>query len=162
TPATMVPRSVSDVCMPSLLLSLCRSSTFCATTSPLKFCQGPFPIRSRALTGPPCAPALVLRYARQVLLPAPAAVASVWQWRSAPSRPPRSPPLPGPVEVTKKVILGDCGGCCCACAPTVMPTDNTDASNATFNLAFIWSSLRSSAPSGHVIERPSQIDDRTN
>src|SRR6266540_4011280 len=36
----MVPRSVSDTCMPSLLLSLWRSSTFWATISPLKFCQG--------------------------------------------------------------------------------------------------------------------------
>src|SRR5262247_2475378 len=50
----MVPRSVSDACMPSLLLSPWRSSTFWATTSPLKFCQGPRPMRSRALTA--CAP----------------------------------------------------------------------------------------------------------
>src|SRR5262249_17234474 len=43
-------------------------------TVPLEFCQGPAPMRSRALTAPaPC----VLRYACHVLLPAPAACASV-------------------------------------------------------------------------------------
>src|SRR5262252_6502187 len=98
-------------------------------TSPLKFCQGPRPMRSRALTA--CAPpvAWVLRYARQVLLPAPAPCASVWQCRSAPSRPPRSAPLPGPLLVTKKVISGDCGGCCCAWL-VVEPSDTT-ATDAT-------------------------------
>ena len=65
-------RSVSEVCMLSLLLSLCRSSTFCATTSPLKFCQGPGPTRSRAFTAALPSAACVLRYARQVLAPAPA------------------------------------------------------------------------------------------
>src|SRR5262249_22395248 len=126
-----VPRSVSEICMPSLLLSLCRSSTFWATTSFLKFCHGPRPMRSRALTA--CAPpaAWVLRYARQVLLPAPAFCASVWHWRSAPSRPPRSAPLPGPALVMKKVIFGDWGGGCCAwLAVDASDTAATDATIA--------------------------------
>src|SRR5262245_55306191 len=62
-------------------------------------------MRSRALTAPPCAAWLVLRYARQVLPPAPAAWASCWQCASAPASPPRSAPLPGPALVMKKVIL---------------------------------------------------------
>src|SRR5690606_4736393 len=45
------------------------------------------------------------------------AAASVWQWASAPARPPRLPPSPLPMLVTKKLI-GACGpcGCCCGCA----------------------------------------------
>src|SRR3954447_25711904 len=75
SPRTLVgsPFSLSPVSLLILLLSLCRSSTFCAMTTPLAFFHGPGPMRSRALRGPPCAAALVLRYARQVLLPAPAA-----------------------------------------------------------------------------------------
>src|SRR6516225_1068850 len=38
-----------------------KISTVCATTTPLKFCHGPRPIRSRALTGPPGTAALLLR-----------------------------------------------------------------------------------------------------
>src|SRR5262249_40760356 len=34
-----------------------------------------------------------------------------WQWASAPARPPRSPPLPGPALVTKNVVFGACGIC---------------------------------------------------
>ena len=60
-PATMVPRSVSEFSGPSLLLSLCRSSTLVAITVPLAFCHGPLPMRSRALTAPPWAAWLVLR-----------------------------------------------------------------------------------------------------
>src|SRR6187549_890947 len=72
-----------------------------AMTKPLAFFHGPLPIRSLALTPPaPC----VDRYARQVLPPAPTACASAWQCASAPARPPRSPPLPGPLLVTKNVI----------------------------------------------------------
>ena len=41
---------------------------------------------------------------RQVRFPAPAAAASDWQCRSAPSRPPRLAPLPGPELVTKNDI----------------------------------------------------------
>src|SRR5215510_9993484 len=94
----------------TLLLSLCRSATLVAITVPLAFCHGPLPMRSRALTGPPCAPWLVLRYARQVLPPAPTACASCWQCASAPARPPKSAPLPGPALVMKNVMLF-----CCAC-----------------------------------------------
>src|SRR5262249_12932626 len=96
TPAIMLPRSVSAVCWLRLLLALCRSSTSLAITTPLEFCHGPLPMRSRALTGPPWASAVLLRYACQVLPPAPTVVANCWQWASAPARPPRSPPLPGP------------------------------------------------------------------
>src|SRR6266478_7760460 len=61
TPLTIVPFSVSAVSRVILLLAPWRSSTLVATTSPLKFFHGPLPMRSRALTGPPGAPALVLR-----------------------------------------------------------------------------------------------------
>src|SRR3954463_16324496 len=101
--------------MVSLLFSLCRSSTLLAITSPLKFCHGPAPIRSRALTAVAPSTAWVLRYARQVLPPAPAASARDWHCRSAPSKPPRSAPLPSPALVTKNVMLGACGGGCCVC-----------------------------------------------
>src|SRR5262247_2456222 len=56
-----------------------------------------------------------LRYARHRLLPAPAAVASVWQMLSAPRRPPRFPvalfalvtkkPIVGPVVVGAVLLL---------------------------------------------------------
>src|SRR5215469_1915995 len=118
----MVPRSVSEVSAFTLLLSLWRSPTLLATISPLKFCQGPRPMRSRALTAVTPSAACVLRYARQVLPPAPALWPRVWHCRSAPSNPPRSAPLPRPALVTKKVMLGACGGACCA-----RPADTTSA-----------------------------------
>src|SRR5258708_40102339 len=104
-------------------------------TSPLEFCQGPLPMRSRALTVLSGAARLVLveRYACQVLPPAPTVAASFWQWASAPSRPPRSAPLPGPALVTKKVMLGACGGCCCACAIPPKASSVTEASMAKRN-----------------------------
>src|SRR5260370_19706481 len=61
TPAIMLPRSVSEVCWLRLLPALCRSSTFLATTTPLEFCHGPLPMRSRALTAPPWAAPFLLR-----------------------------------------------------------------------------------------------------
>src|SRR4051812_35293774 len=122
----MVPRSVNAGFMVSLLLSLCRSSTLFAITSPLKLCHGPAPIRSRALTAVVPPTAWVLRYARHVLPPAPAFWAKVWHCRSAPSNPPRSAPLPSPALVTKNVMLGACGGGCCA-----RPTDTTSVIAAT-------------------------------
>ena len=39
--------------------------------------------------------------------PAPAAVASVWQYASAPASPPRLPPSPTGSLVTKKFIIGE-------------------------------------------------------
>src|SRR5262245_60431044 len=88
-PLTIVPFSVREFSLVSLLLSLCRSATLAATCNPLKLYQGPLPIRSRACTSPvPFSPA-ALRYARQVLLPAPTAAASLLQCASAPFRPPR-------------------------------------------------------------------------
>src|SRR5580704_5028608 len=42
--------------------------------------------------------------------------------------PPSSAPLPGPLLVTKKVVLGAWGGCCCACA---IPPRATSASEAS-------------------------------
>ena len=52
------------------------------------------------------------------------ACASCWQIRSAPSRPPRSAPLPEPALVTKKVIFA-----CCAEALALAPI-TIDAANA--------------------------------
>src|SRR6478735_2150421 len=72
-PFTPSPFSVSAVCLLRLLPAPWRSATSFATTTPFAFCHGPLPMRSLALTAPdPC----VLRYARHVLPPAPAAVAS--------------------------------------------------------------------------------------
>src|SRR5258708_14785043 len=61
------------------------------------FRPGPVPMRSFALTD------AVLRYACQVFAPsaAEAAIASCLQKASAPVRPPRLPPIPGPLLVTK-------------------------------------------------------------
>ena len=42
--------SLSDVALVRLLAALCRSATSLATTTPLEFCHGPLPMRSRALT----------------------------------------------------------------------------------------------------------------
>ena len=98
------PFSSSAVALLILLLALCRSSTLVAMTAPLAFCHGPLPIRSRALTV-----ALGLRRVgagAQIGAPGLAAGArrlrERWQCASAPARPPRSPPLPGPTLVTKK------------------------------------------------------------
>src|SRR5207247_1722471 len=110
---TISPFSVSAVCLFRLLVA-CSSVTSFAMTTPLAFCHGPFPMRSRALTA--CAPC-VLRYAFHVQLPAPAAAARVWQCLSAPSRPPKSAPLPDPTLVTKKLIFADCD-----CASTLRLT----------------------------------------
>src|SRR6266550_320112 len=110
-PGSASPFSVSAVALLILFLSLCRSATLLAMRTPLALYQGPLPIRSRALiVGWPADP-FSLRYACHVLPPAPAAVASIWQCRSAPSRPPRLPPLPGPALVTKK--LTELAGCAC-------------------------------------------------
>src|SRR5215470_19549259 len=99
-PLTVAPFSVSAVCLLMLFLPW-SSATSLAIISPLAFFHGPLPIRSRALTASaPC----VLRYARQVLPPAPAACASVWHCWSAPARPPRSAPFPEPALVTKNVM----------------------------------------------------------
>src|SRR5690606_21576506 len=110
-----VPFSVRAVAAVILLLSLCRSATFWAISSPFTLCQGPLPMRSFAST------VLVDRYARQVLPPAPTACARDWQCASAPAKPPKSPPLPGFVLVTKKLMFaaGDCAN------TTPMPTANT-------------------------------------
>src|SRR5215471_10444119 len=110
-PLTTSPFSFSAVCLVRLLWP-CSSSRSLAITTPLAFCHGPFPMRSRALTaGWPSVPC-VLRYACQRRLPAPTACASSWQSRSAPVKPPRSAPLPEPVLVTKKLISA-----CWACTP---------------------------------------------
>src|SRR5262249_35171505 len=44
------PFSLGAVARPILLLSLCRSATLVAMTTPLAFFHGPLPMRSRALT----------------------------------------------------------------------------------------------------------------
>src|SRR5205823_3263185 len=64
--------------------------------------------------------ACVLRYARQVRSPAPAAFASDWQCASAPSRPPRLAPLPVPVLVTKNVTSFGVG--CMLAQPAIAMT----------------------------------------
>src|SRR5262245_14701884 len=102
------PFSESAVALVMLLPALCRSETSLATTSPLAFFHGPLPMRSLALTAGWPSAACVDRYARQVFAPAPAACASDWQCRSAPATPPRSPPLPGPLLVRKKLVSADC------------------------------------------------------
>src|SRR5450631_1688539 len=129
TPLTTVPFSVRPDSLLILLPALCRSSTLVAMTTPLAFCQGPRPIRSRALTVAPGLEALVLEliYACQVLPPAPTAAASFWQWASAPASPPKSPPLPGPSLVTKKVMLA------ASCAQAV-PPDTRARSAADANM----------------------------
>src|SRR5512137_2142574 len=48
-PLTTAPFSFSAVCLVRLLLP-CSSATSFAMTSPLTFCHGPLPMRSRALT----------------------------------------------------------------------------------------------------------------
>src|SRR5258706_16096997 len=103
-PGSMSALSVSAVCLLILFLSLWRSATLLAIITPFALDQGPVPIRSRALIAGWPADPFPLRYACHILAPAPAAVASIWQWRSAPRRPPRFPPLPGPALVTKKLI----------------------------------------------------------
>src|SRR6185437_11542090 len=50
-PLTISPFSVRAVCLLMLLESEWRSSTFFATTTPLAFCHGPFPMRSRVGKG---------------------------------------------------------------------------------------------------------------
>src|SRR5262245_28346215 len=103
-PLTISPFSVNAVCLLTLLAPECRSSTLFATTTPLAFCHGPLPMRSRALT--PAAPpgSVVLRYARQLVCVEPAALARAAQCASAPSSPPRSAPLHFPTLVTKNVM----------------------------------------------------------
>src|SRR3954467_12486860 len=114
-PGSMSPFSVSAVSLLMLFLSLWRSATLLAIRTPFALNQGPVPMRSLALIdGWPAEPFSLMK-ACQVLLPRPAAVASTWQWRSAPSSPPRLPPLPGPTLVTKKLM--ELAGCaCCAIA----------------------------------------------
>src|SRR5467141_403617 len=64
-----------------------------ATKAPFALNHGPLPMRLRASVGrlPLLASRSTLRYARQVLLPTPAAFARFWQRLSAPARPPRLP-----------------------------------------------------------------------
>src|SRR5205814_9604770 len=123
------------VCLLILLLPECSSATLFATTTPFALRQGPLPIRSRALT--PASPpgAVVLRYAFQFVRFEPAALASELQCASAPSRPPRSAPLPLPTLVTKNVIspLPFCAplslpfALSCACTGNVMPAETRNA-----------------------------------
>src|SRR5437763_14785135 len=82
-------------------------------------------MRSRALT--PASPpgSTVLRYAFQFECFEPALFASALQCASAPSRPPRSAPLPLPTLVTKNVMPA-----CWACTPAVRPSPvNAAAAN---------------------------------
>src|SRR5690606_32841961 len=62
-----------------------------------------------------------LRYARQVRAPAPTAAAKRWHCASAPARPPRLPPKPRPVLVTKNVIAraSRAGACPCVASGSV-------------------------------------------
>src|SRR5438046_898546 len=82
-PLTISPFSFKAVCLLRLLCSECRSLTLFATTTPLAFCHGPLPMRLRASV--PASPPgkVVLRYARQFVAFAPAALASAAQCASA-------------------------------------------------------------------------------
>src|SRR6185503_11855040 len=118
---TCSPFSVSAVSLLMLALAECRSATFFATITPLALYQGPLPMRSRAFSpGAPVAPApgVLLRYACQLVRFEPAFCASALQCASAPSRPPRSAPLPLPTLVTKN-DMGPFAAAffSCACAP---------------------------------------------
>src|SRR5471032_581160 len=62
---------------PILLLAECRSATLAAICTPLALTHGPLPMRSLAFTAVAPFTALVLRYARQVLPPAPTFAARV-------------------------------------------------------------------------------------
>src|SRR5882724_4572110 len=127
------PFSLSPVSLLILLLLLCRSSTSLAMTTPLVFCHGPLPMRSRALTAGLPSAALVLKYACHVL-PAPTAWASAWQCLSAPAKPPRSAPLPEPTLVMKKVMLvfGSC-----ELAIKLSDSSTTNTARETHMLVFI-------------------------
>src|SRR5712692_9986149 len=103
-PLTIPPFSVRAVSLVILACSECRSATLFATTTPLAFFHGPLPTRSRAFTPASPAGSHVLRYACQFVCFEPAALASALQCASAPSRPPRSAPLPLPALVTKNVM----------------------------------------------------------
>src|SRR5215831_6689634 len=88
-------------------------------------------MRSRALMPLAVGVSGELRYACQVLPPAPAVVANCWQCASAPASPPRSPPFPSEALVTKKLMLGACGTCC-ACAVPLRP-NGSSAVNASMD-----------------------------
>src|SRR5262245_44004376 len=147
-PLTGSPFSVSAVCL-LMLFWPCSSARSFAMMMPLAFTQGPRPMRSRALTAP--GPWL-LRYARQVFVPATAVAPRSWQSWSAPARPPRLPPFPGPALVMKKLISD-----CCAWPPVLPPRDSNSATDATIDNSvrrFILVSLSSRCE--HVPPRPSQ------
>ena len=63
-------------------------------------------MRSRALIAGLPSTAWTLRYARQVLPPAPTRVARIWQWRSAPSMPPKSAPNGLPTLLRRRSCWG--------------------------------------------------------
>src|SRR6516162_11414438 len=67
-------------------------------------------------------------------MPAPTPAASDWQWASAPASPPRSPPLPKPVLVTKKRML--CGTFCAFCACAVQSPSIRSATEAKRDRVF--------------------------
>src|SRR5215470_3407066 len=102
-----------------ILLLECKSSTLAAIWTPLTLTQGPLPILSRAFTAVAPPVACSLRYACQVLEPAPTLAAKSWQCLSAPARPPKSAPLGPPTLLTKNVTLGYSDGSGCACNPPV-------------------------------------------
>src|SRR5690348_10224038 len=90
-------------------------------------------MRSRALTAG-CPPvACVLRYARHVRAPAPAAAARSWQILSAPASPPRLP-VAGDALLTKKRI-GCCGAAGCCAQAAEAKTDNTADATICFLIA---------------------------
>src|SRR5262245_44002557 len=74
-PFTVFPFSLTATSR-LMLLTVCSSSTLRAINLPSKLYHGPLPMRSRALTAGSLPLVVALRYARQVRLPAPAAVAS--------------------------------------------------------------------------------------
>jgi hypothetical protein len=103
-PDTILPFSSSEAAFARAFVPW-SAARFSTARTHLALYHGHLPIRPRASTHGVDPDRVVLRYARHVRSPAPTLIASVWQYASAPARPPRSPPLPGFTLVMKKLIF---------------------------------------------------------
>src|SRR5258705_7289983 len=127
----------SSTKMVELPVRECRSARLAATVAPLALTHGPLPIRERASVGrlPLSGSCSTLRYACHNRLPAPAALASVWQRLSAPRRPPRLPVI-FVLLVTKKLIVDPTGvGAALLLVPPQAETATASASRAIVLIA---------------------------